>query len=813
MILAIVAGADHSGAERARELRVADWLDTTRGSLESNVNNRLNLIWGLEAFVIGNPDFTEHEFHEFAAALERRWNGIRSVQLAPGGMVRYLSKRRENDPALGIGLFASMYWRPAVSRAMQERRYVVAGPLPLAENSRGIVGRMPIFVSDGEGADRLWGFAQVIIDIDELLQEVELHRNFDDFSFALRGEDGDGFDGAVFHGAAGVFEAKDVIVKRIVLPGGGSWVLGARAAPTWFGPWEGRYTLWGLGLVLALIGGGLTVLVLRWPQRLQSAVINATVELEHSQQHYRQLCQVAPTGIYQADHLGNIVFANDRFREILGIDKKDVSEADWNARIHPDDLEAANEEWDQAVGTGKSYCVYRYLHDDGRIVWVIDRAMASSHDAVGRVTGFIGTLTEITQQKEIEAALEVARVDAERANNAKSEFLASMSHEIRTPLNGIIGMLHAVLSGDIDGSLRERLEVVRRSGDVLLDILNDLLDISKIEAGKLDVEMRSFDMTSIVREVVELWQSRAIEKGLTLRVKLPDAESPLASGDANRARQVLSNLVSNAVKFSDAGEICITVETQAAGVDRTALRISVADQGVGISKQDRDVIFEKFGQGHEHGNRQIQGTGLGLAISRELVQLMGGEIGAEVRAGRGALFWFTLAADLSAVAAAVDDTPTAPADEYGNAEMPFGKLNILIAEDNAMNRMVISAILEQPGLDLDLVEDGPTVVKRAADRHYDLILMDIRMPGMDGVEATRAIRSSSGPCADVPIIALTANAMPEERSAYLAAGIDDCVTKPIVPKDLFAAIASGAARALRAKAAGSSKSTQAARAS
>ena len=372
-----------------------------------------------------------------------------------------------------------------------------------------------------------------------------------------------------------------------------------------------------------------------------------------------------------------------------------------------------------------------------------------------------------------------AKLTAETASLAKGDFLAIMSHEIRTPLNGVLGMAQAMENAPLSRAQRERLDVIRESGESLLAILNDVLDLSKIEAGKLELEVAPFELEGLARGAHAAFSGVARAKGLDFDLSIaPDALGSYL-GDSARIRQILYNLISNAVKFTAEGGVQATILRTEAGV-----RVSVADTGVGIPPDRIGQLFNKFVQVDSSTTRQFGGTGLGLAICRQLIEAMGGTIVIASEPGEGTVF--TVDLPLAMVAAAV--SPQKPVAEV--EEAAGRPLRVLAAEDNAINRLVLKTLLGQFDLEPVLVEDGEQAVEAWEAQDWDLILMDVQMPKLDGPSAARRIRALEAERGrpPTPIIALTANAMTHQTDAYRAAGMDDVVTKPIEVHDLLRAI-------------------------
>ena len=417
------------------------------------------------------------------------------------------------------------------------------------------------------------------------------------------------------------------------------------------------------------------------------------------------------------------------------------------------------------------------------------RVEPMADDELGRLTGCFNALIERLQVNDGELRetlheLTHARDAAEAANVQKSQFLANMSHEIRTPLNGVLAMAQIMALGDMAEEQRERLTVIRKSGEALLEILNDILDVSKIEAGKLELDPIEFDVEGVIQGARDSFAGVAEKKGLGLAVEIAADARGLRIGDPARLRQIVSNLVSNALKFTSAGDVAVTARgVGEGGVD--GLWISVSDSGIGMPAGKIPMLFQKFTQLDASTTRQFGGTGLGLAICHELVVLMGGRIWAESVEGVGSTFHVEL--PLSRAIA----LPPAPAEADEVVPDDQGRvLRVLAAEDNPTNQMVLSTIIQIFGAELQLADNGALAVEAWDAGDFDVILMDIQMPVMDGIAATREIRSREAAQGRTrtPIIALSANAMVNQVKDYLAAGMDGHVAKPIELPKLHAAL-------------------------
>jgi signal transduction histidine kinase/CheY-like chemotaxis protein len=387
-------------------------------------------------------------------------------------------------------------------------------------------------------------------------------------------------------------------------------------------------------------------------------------------------------------------------------------------------------------------------------------------------------------------ALAQAHEQALEASRLKSEFLATMSHEIRTPMNGIVGMADLLAATRLNQEQEEYTDIIRGSADALLIIINDILDLSKIEAGRLELQQGVFSVRRIVEEVVELLATAALARHLELNKLIAPDVPQRCQGDAARLRQVLLNLLGNAIKFTEKGGITLSVRGLAAcdgpAQGSGSLRFEIHDTGIGIPQEQISRLFAPFTQVDGSYTRKYGGTGLGLAISKRLVELMGGEIGVESRWGEGSLFWFTVPLTAAAEDKGPEVTPRADsvavtADPAGAAHVPPGEsVGILLVEDNIVNQKVVLRQLQRLGYGATVAVNGREAVNACLHQHYHLILMDCQMPEMDGFEATRLIRAAeSSGGAHTPIVAMTANAMAGDRELCLAAGMDDYLAKPL----------------------------------
>lgn len=519
---------------------------------------------------------------------------------------------------------------------------------------------------------------------------------------------------------------------------------------------------------------------------------NATIarqmhHIRESEERLKLAIEGSSTGFWDWDLNTQKVIYSPLWKAMLGYQEDEITDSteEWMSRLHPEDSERSMQLVDQHLRgeTAIFENLSRIRHKAGHYVWILARGRAL-RDANGKVHRFVGTHFDMSQQKELEHQLieagnlqRVAREHAEAASRAKSIFLANMSHEIRTPMNGVLGMLQ-ILRGTPLTDAQEQLVInADKSATALLDVIGEILDLSKVEAGKVSLERSEFQLVPLFRDVADLMRIRSAAKNLAFEVKLPPQLPEWVRGDAGRLRQILINLIGNAIKFTDDGWVTVRVETSPSageepGID---LEVTVADTGIGISDELLTQIFEPFNQGDGSSKRRHDGTGLGLAISRSLVELMGGGITARNCDEGGAEFHFSLPLPI-----ALPPTEVVVAPPVSPPMKPLTG-RVLVVEDNETNRTVVRLMLEQLGLSVDLACNGAEAVDRGADDSYRLILMDCQMPVMDGFDATREIRriQTTQHLRPVPIIALTANVQPSDVELCMAAGMDGFLPKPL----------------------------------
>jgi len=434
------------------------------------------------------------------------------------------------------------------------------------------------------------------------------------------------------------------------------------------------------------------------------------------------------------------------------------------------------------------YNIEEVIHKEGKEVWLTTN-LAPYRDNEGEIIGLVGISWDITFRKNYEIELQKAKEQAEEGTRAKSEFLANMSHEIRTPMNGIIGMAEILKQADLGNKENENLDILISSTRSLLSLVNDILDISKIEAGKVELEVEDFEIRQVLKDIENIMYIKAEEKALDYKTFINSNVPEFLKGDPFRLKQIILNLVNNAVKFTEKGHVHIYIDITREDNKSVTLEVKIVDSGIGIPDEGKKNLFQLFSQVDTSTTKIYGGTGLGLSIAKRLVSLMDGDIGMESVRKRGSTFWFTAKLERSAKdAVATSAFKEIPLDEGKQ----FKKLSILLAEDNEINQKIIQYSLTNSGYHVDIAKNGQEAIDKYHEGDYDLVLMDVQMPILDGFEATAHIREVEASMPDnsgrIPIIALTANAMKGDREKCLEAGMDEYLSKPFTPNDLISLI-------------------------
>jgi PAS domain S-box-containing protein len=507
-------------------------------------------------------------------------------------------------------------------------------------------------------------------------------------------------------------------------------------------------------------------------------------EEETEKRHHALMDQLGECYV-ESDLRGKITFVNKAYCNFYDVSREEREGGDYKTIFPPELVISFGKVYSQVYRTGETAKLdYSMTLHNGKQVFN-EQSVSLRRDVQGNPVGFMVILRDCFERKQNEMELVKARHAAEAASKAKGEFLANMSHEIRTPLNGVIGMLELASDTNPTPQQREFLEMAQSAASSLLEVINDILDFSKVEAGMLELERTEFDLSETVAQAVGIMRITALKKELGLSFELASDVPRFLLGDPIRLKQVLLNLIGNAVKFTQHGQVKVRVQVEGIQHGKAELKFSVTDSGMGIPLEKQEVIFESFSQADASTTRKFGGTGLGLTICSRIVQVMGGNIWVESEMGKGSTFHFIVVLETT------NSASLKPAESVviDQAPAPSCELKILLAEDNLINQKLAVRLLEKLGHQVVLAETGVQALAKLKEQPFDLVLMDVQMPEMDGFTATAAIRvQEEGSNIRMPIVAMTAHAMKGDRERCLEAGMDDYVTKPISATAVRAAI-------------------------
>ncbi|MGX5200479.1 ATP-binding protein [Aliikangiella sp. IMCC44632] len=749
---------------------VANELSIVRAKLEGNIFNNIQTVRGLVGLISNEPNLTQERFAQYVEPLLQGKNQIRNIGAAPDLVMTLMYPLEGNRGALGLDFNKIKSQRDDALKARDLGDIVLAGPVNLVQGGEAFIGRIPIFanhkykqqpVSDEKV---FWGLISAVIDIKSFYQASGLNDPDSKIEVAISWASEGSQDFTTFYGDHSLHNAQS-ITSYVNLPNK-VWQLDAIPK----GGWQKTAP----NSLMVRVALGVIALLIIIPVVLFSM---AETKRRDQEKRLRALFELSPLGIALNDYkTGQFIELNNAMVKPTGYTKEEFRNLSY-WEITPkkyESQEALQLEYLEKTGRYGPY-EKEYTRKDGSTYPVLLNGVLIS-DSNGRK--FIWSIVEdISIHKKHEKKLIRERNKAQAAAKAKSEFLATISHELRTPMNGVLGMLNLLSRTPLDPTQKRKLTVAQESGSALLKLIEDILDFAKVDSGKLELEIIDFDLLDLLESIAGSFEVEAENKSIALNLTLPELENQIVKGDPNRLRQILTNLISNAIKFTAEGSVTITCDL----IDKKShleFIANIKDTGVGIAAQEQAKLFQSFSQVDSSSTREHGGSGLGLAICKKLCNLMQGDLQVKSRLGEGSQFTF----DVHLEKSKATELP-------GFADLPKSeKLDwsqdkaVLLVEDIPFNQEVAMLLLAELGIKSQAAANGEKAIKLLSEgKVFDLILMDCEMPEMDGYETTRKIRAGEAGSynKDIPIIAMTANALEDDREKCLRVGMNDYLSKPI----------------------------------
>ena len=749
-----------------------------RAQIEGALSSNIQLVRGMIATLRTEPDMDAERFMALSAGLMDEDSLIRNLAAAPDLVVRYVYPLQENAAAIGLNYMENPVQRDAALLARDSGNLVIAGPVNLVQGGLGFIGRFPVFIPDGSETGRFWGIVSAVIDVDRFYAATGLLDPDLSIQVALSGQNASGADGGLFFGDPELLGNAPVQMP-VTLPFG-TWQISAIPRQGWQST---PANLWLLRLGL-LAGAALLIIPGIVMGRLLDERAHNVARLHlalrrqgETNARFENVARISRTFVWEQDAERRLTYLSSGYQHITGFHRQHLLGQRLTdlVRNFPRVQSSADWSWlDDRIDSRLPFSDFVCLAAtrESEEIW-LQLSGSPVLDEHGRFRGYRGAGMDVT-------SFQQARQAADEANRMKSMFLANMSHEIRTPLNGVLGMAQVLESMIADPEHRHMVTTIRESGQSLQNILNDILDLSKIEAGKLELENTPFQPEIMLERITELHRLRAEEKGLTLRVSGLEPTGTPRLGDAHRFAQILHNLLGNAIKFTDSGQVTVEVENRSSG----SLVVRIIDTGPGMSDEQLRRLFDEFVQGDGSVARRHGGTGLGMSIVRRLTNMMKGELHVRSAPGKGTAITVTLPLPESEL---IDETAR---DGNGEGDLDLRGVRLLAADDNRTNRRVLEALLRDTGIELTMVEDGQQVIEAWRGNEYDILLLDISMPVLGGIAARRQIAEEAQQSGRrmPPAIAFTANVMAHQVSEYLDEGFVSCVGKPLKKSILLASL-------------------------